>query len=37
MRDALADLPDDELTDLARASETLGGGLIETLLPVREA
>ncbi len=32
MRDALLHLPDDELTDLAHASETLGG-LIETLLP----
>ena len=36
MREALADLPDDELTELAHASETLGG-LIETLLPAREA
>jgi DNA-binding MarR family transcriptional regulator len=36
MREALADLPDDELTDLVHAAETLGG-LIETLLPVREA
>ena len=36
MREALADLPDDELIDLAHASETLGG-LIETLLPGREA
>jgi DNA-binding MarR family transcriptional regulator len=32
MREALADLPDDELIELAHASETLGG-LIETLLP----
>jgi DNA-binding MarR family transcriptional regulator len=32
MREALAHLPDDELTDLTHASETLGG-LIETLLP----
>ncbi len=36
MREALADLPDDELTDLVHAAETLGG-LIETLLPAREA
>jgi DNA-binding MarR family transcriptional regulator len=36
MRDALSELPDDELTELAHASETLGG-LIETLLPAREA
>jgi DNA-binding MarR family transcriptional regulator len=36
MREALADLPDDELTELAHASETLGG-LIETLLPARDA
>jgi DNA-binding MarR family transcriptional regulator len=36
MREALSDLPDDELTELAHASETLGG-LIETLLPAREA
>jgi DNA-binding MarR family transcriptional regulator len=36
MREALIDLPDDELTDLAHASETLGG-LIETLLPARDA
>ena len=35
MREALADLPDDELTDLVHAAETLGG-LIETLLPARE-
>jgi DNA-binding MarR family transcriptional regulator len=35
MREALAHLPDDELTELAHASETLGG-LIETLLPARE-
>ena len=32
MRDALLHLPDDDLTDLAHASETLGE-LIETLLP----
>jgi DNA-binding MarR family transcriptional regulator len=32
MREALAHLPDDDLTDLVRASETLGE-LIETLLP----
>lgn len=32
MREALAHLPDDELTDLTHASETLGE-LIETLLP----
>jgi DNA-binding MarR family transcriptional regulator len=36
MREALSDLPDDELTELAHASETLGG-LIETLLPARDA
>jgi hypothetical protein len=36
MREALADLPDAELTELAHAAETLGG-LIETLLPVRDA
>jgi DNA-binding MarR family transcriptional regulator len=36
MREALSELPDDELTELAHASETLGG-LIETLLPAREA
>jgi DNA-binding MarR family transcriptional regulator len=36
MREALADLPDDELTDLVHAAETLGG-LIETLLPARDA
>jgi DNA-binding MarR family transcriptional regulator len=36
MREALTDLPDDELTELAHASETLGE-LIETLLPSREA
>lgn len=36
MRAALADLPDDELTDLVHASETLGD-LIETLLPARDA
>ncbi len=32
MREALAGLPDSELTDLAHAAETLGG-LIETLQP----
>jgi DNA-binding MarR family transcriptional regulator len=36
MREALAGLPDDELTDLVHAAETLGR-LIETLLPSREA
>jgi DNA-binding MarR family transcriptional regulator len=36
MREALAHLPDDELTDLVHAAETLGG-LIETLLPARDA
>jgi len=36
MREALVDLPDAELTELVHAAETLGG-LIETLLPVREA
>jgi DNA-binding MarR family transcriptional regulator len=36
MREALADLPDAELTELVHAAETLGG-LIETLLPVRDA
>lgn len=36
MREALADLPDAELTELAHASQTLGA-LIETLLPVRDA
>jgi DNA-binding MarR family transcriptional regulator len=36
MREALADLPEAELTELVHAAETLGA-LIETLLPVREA
>jgi DNA-binding MarR family transcriptional regulator len=36
MREALADLPDDELTDLVHAAETLGE-LIETLLPRHDA
>jgi DNA-binding MarR family transcriptional regulator len=36
MREALADLPDAELTELAHAAETLGG-LIEQLLPARDA
>lgn len=36
MRKALADLPDTELTELAHASETLGG-LIEKLQPPRDA
>jgi DNA-binding MarR family transcriptional regulator len=36
MREALADLPDTELTELAHAAETMGG-LIEKLLPDREA
>ena len=36
MREALADLPDAELTELVHASETLGG-LIEKLQPGREA
>lgn len=36
MREALADLPDAELTELAHASQTLGA-LIETLLPARDA
>jgi DNA-binding MarR family transcriptional regulator len=36
MREALADLPDAELTELVHAAETLGG-LIETLLPARDA
>jgi DNA-binding MarR family transcriptional regulator len=36
MREALADLPDAELTELVHAAETLGD-LIETLLPAREA
>jgi DNA-binding MarR family transcriptional regulator len=35
MREALADLPDAELTELAHASQTLGA-LIETLLPARD-
>jgi DNA-binding MarR family transcriptional regulator len=34
MREALAGLPDSELTDLVHAAETLGD-LIETLLPAR--
>lgn len=36
MREALADLPDTELTELAHASEILGG-LIEKLQPPRDA
>ncbi len=36
MREALAGLPDAELTELVHAAETLGG-LIETLLPARGA
>ncbi|MBS1887001.1 MAG: MarR family transcriptional regulator [Actinobacteria bacterium] len=36
MREALADLPDAELTELAHAAETLGG-LIEKLQPARDA
>ena len=36
MRQALADLPDAELTELVHASETLGG-LIEKLQPPRDA
>jgi DNA-binding MarR family transcriptional regulator len=36
MREALAHLPDAELTDLVHAAETLGD-LIETLLPARDA
>jgi DNA-binding MarR family transcriptional regulator len=36
MREALADLPDAELTELVHAAETLGD-LIETLLPARGA
>lgn len=36
MREALIDLPDAELTELAHAAETLGG-LIEKLQPGREA
>jgi DNA-binding MarR family transcriptional regulator len=36
MREALANLPDEELRDLVHAAETLGS-LIETLLPAREA
>lgn len=36
MREALADLPDAELTELVHASQTLGA-LIETLLPARDA
>ncbi|HVV90327.1 MAG TPA: MarR family transcriptional regulator [Solirubrobacterales bacterium] len=35
MREALADLPDAELTELVHAAETLGG-VIEKLLPGRE-
>jgi DNA-binding MarR family transcriptional regulator len=35
MREALADLPDAELTELAHASETLGG-LLEKLRPGRD-
>ncbi len=36
MREALADLPDAELTELAHAADTLGA-LIETLQPPRDA
>lgn len=36
MREALADLPDTELTELAHASETLGA-LVEKLQPPRDA
>lgn len=36
MREALADLPDAELTELVHASQTLGA-LIDTLLPARDA
>jgi DNA-binding MarR family transcriptional regulator len=36
MREALADLPDAELIELAHAAETLGD-LLEKLLPAREA
>jgi DNA-binding MarR family transcriptional regulator len=36
MREALADLPDAELTELAHAADTLGD-LIEKLLPARDA
>ena len=36
MREALADLPDAELTELVHAAETLGG-LIEKLQPPRDA
>ncbi len=36
MREALADLPDTELTELAHAAQTLGG-LIEKLQPPRDA
>ena len=36
MREALVDLPDAELTELAHAAETMGG-LIEKLLPARDA
>jgi len=36
MREALAELPDAELTELVHAAETLGG-LIEKLLPAHEA
>jgi len=36
MREALAGLPDDELTDLVHSAETLGD-LIETLLPSHDA
>ena len=36
MREALIDLPDAELIELAHAAETLGG-LLETLLPARDA
>jgi DNA-binding MarR family transcriptional regulator len=36
MREALAELPDAELTELVHAAETLGG-LIEKMLPARDA
>jgi DNA-binding MarR family transcriptional regulator len=36
MREALAELPDAELTELVHAADTLGG-LIEKLLPARDA
>ncbi len=36
MREALVDLPDDALTELAHAADTMGG-LIEKLLPDPDA